>query len=186
MQSSDYGPGVVVAEPDRLILRPSSVLLRRRPLIQISIVVAVLSLVFALALAFAFRGHVRIVDAIVFGLICAAFAIHQLAVQQTLIAVRSADGIYGEVRNRILRTRRRRLMHRYADVTHVRVRSRVNPNAASPGASPAGAWLHYDVLLEKGGRPHLLWYTRYPEQARRIATTVASFCNAAVDDETMR
>lgn len=87
-----------------------------------------------------------------------------------------------ETRNLLLRVRRRRLRHSFSEIVAVELRSRVNPNALRPGASPTGAYLHYDVVLRKADGPTLLWYTRYADAAVHIARTVATFATVPLID----
>jgi hypothetical protein len=124
-----------------------------------------------------FRPHLGAVPVITFAIVSTLVILWQASTKVTYIARRDSDGIYVETRNRLFKSTRRLLLHRYADITAVELRSRVNPNAAHPGVSPMGAYLHYDVVLRKGERSEVFWYTRYPECAEQIAERIASFAS---------
>lgn len=172
--------GIVVADGERLILRPAPVLFRRRQLILFTLLAIAAAVLLALVFAYVFHPYVTWTRAAPGAVLVTLLFARSFTTQVTYVALRSADGIYLETKNRVLRTRRRRLLHAYADIDAVRLRSRVNPNAAVPGASPTGAYVHYDVLLEKRGGSSLLWYTRYPESAVQIAGAIAAFADVPV------
>jgi hypothetical protein len=173
--------GIVASDDHRLILRPFPPVMRRRELVRIAGFIGIAMAVIAGVALALFRPHLGFVPMIAAAVFSAAAITYRVSTKVTFIARRDADGIYVESRNRILRTTRRRLLHRYADIAAVELRPRVNPNALHPGASPMGAYAHYDVLLRKGRRSVLLWYTRHPQCAEHIAGRIASFAGVPVN-----
>ncbi len=167
--------GIITADGDRLILRPVPVLFRRRELLRLFVVGALALVGAAMGLAYLFRPHTTYSGAIVLALFMAAAMFLQLTRQVTFIALRGAEGIDIETRNHLLRTRRRRVLHRYRDIEEVRLRPRVK----APGAATL-----YDVLVVKRGRARLFWYTRHRESADEIARTIAVFAGVAVSGGT--
>lgn len=174
--------GIVAADAERLILRPFLLPFRRRELLRIGGGVLLVGLLAGAVFFALFRRHVDPLAVLAAAVAGAGVMAYRVSTQVTFIALRGGDGIYVETRNRILRTTRRRLLHRYADIDGVELRSRVNPNALKPGLSPTGAYLHYDVVLRKGQHAALFWYTRYPECAEQIAAAIAAFANVSVRD----
>jgi hypothetical protein len=174
--------GIIASDSERLILRPFPLFLRRRALLRLVVGMFVAIAAFAALFTLLFRRHVDGATVIAVSLIAGLVLAWRITTQVTFIAMRDGDAIFVETRNRLLRWTRRSVLHRYGDIRSIALGSRVNPNAAHPGASPTGAYLHYDVVLETAAGARLLWYTRYRDCAEQIARRLSEFTGATVED----
>ena len=172
--------GIVASDDDRLILKAFPLNLSRRSLIGlVAALVGFIGTAAALA-AWLFAAHLSIASAVLAATVAAAVWSYRVTTEVTLIILRQSTGIFIETRNPLLGLRTCRPLHLFGEITAVEVRSRLNPNSLYPGASPTGAYVHYDVSLRKANGRSLLWYTRYSDAAGHIARTIAAFAGAPV------
>lgn len=154
--------GIVVSDDERLVLRPYALPYSRRMMLGAAAAVATIAASAVLAFALLFRAHVDLRVATVVALGAAVAWAYQVTTQVTLVV--HGEGITVERRNRVLRMTRRRLVHRFADIDGVEVRSRT-----------AKGKLYYDVVLRKGARDVVFWSTIFETSAEHIAGAIARF-----------
>lgn len=173
--------GIVVHDESRLVLKANTALSPSEALWIAGLMVAGIVVAAVLALLL-FGPHLDATAVVVVGIGSALVFSYRLTTEVTLLISKDEGRVVLETTNRYLRLRRRRAVHSLSTVTSVELRSRVNPNVLVPGSSPHGAYLHYDVILRTESGRTRLWFTRYPDAAEIICSTIARFASAPFVD----